>query len=226
MSPDVELIAAVRAGLHELADPDRAAGMTAYLKSAISCLGVRLPAVRALVRAEAHRRPPASTGSLCATVLALWRGASYREERYAATELLNAPSARPLRRPDLITLYEELIVTGAWWDHVDEVAHRVGDLLLQFPDKIRPEVQAWQRADDLWLRRVSIICQVGARERTDIELLSDAVKANCDDRDFFIRKAIGWALRDYARTDPEWVRSFVLTYPLSPLSVREATKHL
>lgn len=226
MPADTQLIAAIRAGLQERADPERAAGMTAYLKSSMPCLGVRLPDVRAFVRAEGRRLSPPSTNSLRDTVHTLWHAATYREERYAGTELLNAPSARPLHRPDLITLCEELIVTGAWWDHVDEVAHRVGDLLLQFPDDIRPAVQVWQQADDRWLRRVSIICQVGARERTDVALLRDAVTANAGDRDIFIRKAIGWALRDYARADPEWVRRFVGAHRLSPLSVREATKHL
>jgi 3-methyladenine DNA glycosylase AlkD len=111
-------------------------------------------------------------------------------------------------------------------DHVDEVSHRVGELLLLFPTDVRPVVHRWQRSDDRWLRRASVICQIGARERTDRHLLTEAIDANAADHDFFLRKAIGWALRDYARTDPEWVRAFVVTHDLSPLSVREATKHL
>ncbi len=223
---DPQLIAAIRDGLRQLADPVRATGMQAYMKSAMPCLGVRLPQVRTLVRAESRRRPPQSGAALRASVLALWRNAPYREERYAATELTNVPAARPLRAPGLITLYEELIVTGAWWDHVDEVSSRVGDLLLLFPAEIGPIVHGWRRSPDRWLRRASIICQRSVRERTDLALLTDAIVANADDPDFFLRKAIGWALRSYAYTDPEWVRAFVGAHELSPLSVREATKHL
>jgi 3-methyladenine DNA glycosylase AlkD len=223
---DAEVVAAIRAGLHKLAEPARAAGMAAYMKSATPCLGVRVPQVRALVRAEARRRPPTSTAALRDTVAMLWREATYREERYAATELLNVPAARRLREPGLIDLYEELIVSGAWWDHVDEVAGRVGELLLEFRAEIRPVIVSWQRSPDRWLRRTSVICQRSARDRTDLGLLTAAIEANAGDPDFFLRKAIGWALRSYAYTDPEWVRVFVASHELSPLSVREATKHL
>jgi 3-methyladenine DNA glycosylase AlkD len=223
---DLELIATIRRGLRELADPARAQGMAAYMKCAMPCLGVRLPQVRALVRTAARSRPPNSTARLRDTVRRIWRAADYRDERYAATELLNVPAARTLRAPSLITLYEELIVSGAWWDHVDEVSHRVGELLLDFPAEVEPVARGWQRSDDLWLRRASIICQISARNRTDLVLLTDAIEANAADRDFFLRKAIGWALRSYAYTDPDWVRAFVATHDLSPLSVREAMKHL
>jgi 3-methyladenine DNA glycosylase AlkD len=223
---DAELVAAIRAELRALADPRRAAGMAAYMKSAMPCLGARLPQVRAAVRVQARRRPPASSAALCATVLTLWREADYREERYAATELCNVPAARRLRAPGWITMYEELVVTGGWWDHVDEVAGRVGELLLQYPAETRPIVAAWQRSPDRWLRRTSIICQRSAREHTDLDLLTEAIEANAGDPDFFVRKAIGWALRSYAYTDPDWVRGFVATHELSPLSVREATKRL
>jgi 3-methyladenine DNA glycosylase AlkD len=196
------------------------------MKSAMPFLGVRVPQVRALVRAQAKLRPSASTDALRDTVLRLWREAAYREERYAATELMNTRSARALRAPNQIELCAELITTGAWWDHVDEVSHRVGELLVTFPAEIRPVVQSWQTADDHWLRRSSIICQIGARERTDLDLLTAAIEASAAETDFFLRKAIGWALRSYAFTDPEWVRAFVASHDLSPLSVREALKHL
>jgi 3-methyladenine DNA glycosylase AlkD len=223
---DVVLVDEIRSGLRALADPVRAPQMQAYMKSAMPYLGVRVPQVRALVRLQTRSRPPASTAMLRDTVLTLWREAEYREERYAATELTGTPAARPLRTPDLIRLYEELIVGGAWWDHVDEVSHRVGDLLQLFADEIRPIVHAWRLSPDHWLRRSSIICQLGALDRTDLVLLSDAIEASADESDFFLRKAIGWALRDYARTDPSWVIAFVDNHELSPMSVREAKKHL
>jgi 3-methyladenine DNA glycosylase AlkD len=84
----------------------------------------------------------------------------------------------------------------------------------------------WTLSEDRWLRRASIICQLGTRDQADVELLTTAIEAAINDRDFFVRKAIGWALRDYARTNPAWVRSFTETHELSPLSRREALKHL
>ena len=226
MAADVELIAAVRAALREAAQPDLARPMQAYMKSATPFLGVRVPAMRTLTRGEAKLRPFATSADLIDTVLRLWREAAYREERYAAITLLDTPAARRHRDPALLPALEELIVTGAWWDYVDELAHRAGDLLLSWPAEVRPAILTWTRSEDRWLRRASIICQLGMRDRADVELLTVTIEAAIGDSDFFLRKAVGWALRDYARTDPAWVRSFAETHDLSPLSRREALKHL
>jgi 3-methyladenine DNA glycosylase AlkD len=226
VAADVELIEAVRAALRGAAQPELAPPMQAYMKSATPFLGVRAPVMRALTRAEAKQRPFTTSAEVTDTVLRLWREAGYREERYAAIALLDTPAARRLREPANLPALRELIVTGAWWDYVDELSHRVGDLLLGWPAEIRPALLTWTGSDDRWLRRASIICQLGRRERTDLELLTIAIESALEDRDFFLRKAIGWALRDYARTDPAWVRSFAGTRDLSPLSRREALKHL
>jgi len=198
------------------------------MKSAMPYRGVALPIVRAQTRRLAAQRPFADTSALRDTALELWRAAEFREERYAATELTDTPAARKLQSPGLLGLYREQIVTGAWWDHVDPVSQRVGALLLGWRDQIRPAVHEWATDEDHWLRRASVICQLKARERTDVALLTDAILASIDERDFFLRKAIGWALRAYAVTDPAWVRAFVAAHEtdLSPLSRREALKHL
>ena len=226
MPADRVLVERVRAGLWAAADPDRAPRMQAYMKSTMPYLGVPVPAVRALVRAEAKTRPPASTDALAATAAELWREATHREERYAASALTAVPAARPLQTTALLPLYQEMITTGAWWDHVDEVSHRIGGLLVAFPAELAPTVRDWARDPDRWLRRSAVICQIGLKDATDPELLADAVRANLADRDFFLRKGIGWALRDYSRTDPDWVRAFADAHELSPLSRREALKHL
>ena len=226
VTADVQLIGAVRAALRGAAQPELAGPMQAYMKSATPYLGVRVPVMRALTRAEAKLRPFATTEDLIDTVLGLWSAADYREERYAAIALLDTPAARRLRDPVLLETLRELIVTGAWWDYVDELAHRVGDLLLGWPARVRPELLTWARSDDRWLRRASIICQLGARDRVDPDLLATAIESSMGESEFFLRKAIGWALRDYARTDPAWVRSFADTHELSPLSRREALRHL
>lgn len=226
VAADVELISAVRAALRRAAQPDLAGPMQAYMKSAVPYLGVRVPLMRSLTRAEAKLRPFTTHVDLADTVLSLWRAATYREERYAAIALLDTPAARRLREPALLAPLRELIVTGAWWDYVDELAHRAGDLLTGWPAEIRPVLLDWAAGDDRWLRRTSIICQLGARDRTDLDLLAATIESALGDGDFFVRKAIGWALRDYARTGPDWVRSFAAAHDLSPLSRREALKHL
>jgi 3-methyladenine DNA glycosylase AlkD len=226
VAADVELTGAVRAALRGAAQPELAGPMQAYMKSATPYLGVRVPVMRALTRTEAKLRPFATTADLIDTVLALWRAADYREERYAAIALLDTPAARRLRDPALLGTLRELILTGAWWDYVDELAHRVGDLLLGWPAEVRPALLTWAQSGDRWLRRASIICQLRARDRIDLELLTIAIESSMGDSDIFLRKAIGWALRDYARTDPAWVRSFTDTHELSPLSRREALRHL
>jgi 3-methyladenine DNA glycosylase AlkD len=164
-----------------------------------------------------------------ATVGELWHGAAFREERYAAIDLTGHRLYRAYQRPDALALYDELIVTGAWWDYVDEIARRrVGPILRASPAEVAPLMRSWAVDDDLWRRRTAILCQLGARSAVDLQLLQDVVEPNLAHREFFIRKAIGWALRDYAWHNPDWVRSYVDRHAdrLSPLSYREATKHL
>jgi 3-methyladenine DNA glycosylase AlkD len=223
---DPALIAAVAKRLAAAADPGRAPRMQAYTKSAMPFLGVAVPTVRAIVRAAAREHPPASVGHLAASARALWRDATHREYRYAATALTGLRIAEA--ETSLIPLYEEMLVTGAWWDHVDAVAPRLGRLLVAHPTHVRPLLLGWSSAPDRWLRRTSIIAQLGARCSTDLGLLTAVIDTNAGDADPFIRKAIGWALRDYARTDPDWVTRFVAARAgiLSSLSRREATKRL
>jgi 3-methyladenine DNA glycosylase AlkD len=151
----------------------------------------------------------------------------FREERYAVSALLGAPSVRRLRSMRLLVLYQDLIISGAWWDHVDELSHRVGELLAFNRAAMTPTLRLWALDPNIWIRRTSIIAQLGAKQETDTNLWSDTIEASIGEREFFLRKAIGWALREYARTDPSWVTEFVGAHPgLSPLSRREALKHL
>jgi 3-methyladenine DNA glycosylase AlkD len=222
---DDDLVAAIREELRRQADPVRAPQAQAYMKSSMPYLGVPLPLTRRIARTAVAVHPPADLGQLIGSATALWRPAIYREERYAATELTGLPMANG--RLELLPLCVEMIVTGAWWDHVDAVSQRIGALLLAHRETMPPMVLSWSRDPDRWLRRTSIICQLAFKQRTDVDLLTAVIVPNLADPDFFIRKAIGWALRQYARTDPGWVRGFVHGHPeMSPLSRREALKHL
>ncbi len=163
------------------------------------------------------------------TIRTLWDEVAYREEWYAAIALARHRAYRPWVDSDTMPLWRHLVVTGAWWDVVDEVAtHLVRDVLEGAPDVAGLRLREWAGDEHLWLRRTAIISQVGRQDALDQDLLTDAIEPNLADRDFFIRKAIGWALRDHARVAPDWVRAFVDAHAgeLSGLSRREALRHL
>lgn len=226
--PDERLIIAIKADLAAVANPERAVAQQAYMKSSMPCLGVPMPVIRRIAKERTKEFPPRDLSQLIATASELWRSAGYREHRYADSQVIDTPLTRRLRSPEMLTMLEEFIVTGDWWDHVDETSKPVGDLLVRFPDAVRPVVRSWITSENRWLRRVAIICQLGRRADTDLDLLTEAIDRNATDADFFIRKAIGWALREYARTDADWVRRFVAERNaiLSGLTTREALKHL
>ncbi len=217
---------AIRSALRATADPARAPQMQAYMKSRMPFLGVGVPVTRKVTRRAAGNRFAFGLADLMTAAARLWRDAEYREERYAATELTGLKIAAG--RLELLPLCTEMIVTGAWWDHVDAVSPRIGAMLVAHRDAVEPVVRTWSADPDRWLRRSSIICQLGLGPRTDTTLLRDVIEPNLAHPEFFVRKAIGWALRQYARTDPEWVRAFVEQHAaeISPLSRREALKHL
>ncbi|WP_131105682.1 DNA alkylation repair protein [Ornithinimicrobium sufpigmenti] len=230
---DVALVDAVRSALTEAADPDRAAGQQAYMKSAMPFHGITTPDLRRILVPVLRQHAPDDRLVWEATVRELWDGATHREQRYAALALAQHRSARAWQDPSVLTLHRHLVVTGAWWDLVDQIATRlVGPVLLRHRRSVTPVIEAWAGADDLWLRRTAILSQLGHREETDTALLERCIAANLTDSDFgdrfFVRKAIGWALRQHARTDPAWVVNLLERYAdrLSPLSRREALKHL
>jgi 3-methyladenine DNA glycosylase AlkD len=222
------LVAAARAGLKELADPAKAPDMQRYMKSEMLYRGVAKPARSAFAKQLFTEYPMADVDTLVATTLELWRGAEYREERYLAIDLTGHRMYAAWQDSSLLPLYEEMIVTGAWWDYVDEVAvRRVGPLLRAEPEKLTKVMRKWSADTDPWRRRTSIICQIGAKLDTDTDLLTESIEASINERGFFLRKAIGWALREYSKVEPGWVRAFVDSHPeLSPLSKREATKYV
>jgi 3-methyladenine DNA glycosylase AlkD len=228
VTADGALVTAVRSALAAAADPSRARSAQAYMKSAMPFHGVPVPQARRIARAALAAHPLGDRQTWQDTVLELWDGATHREERYAALALVRSPRAAVYQDLTALGLYRHLVVTGAWWDLVDELAHAVGTVVRVEGASAAAVVRGWSRDDDLWVRRVAILCQLGAGAATDRALLADCVDANLADREFFIRKAIGWALRDFARADPGWVTSFVSAAGdrLSPLSRREATKHL
>lgn len=228
--PHPDLASEVRAALVAGADPDRAVGQQRYMKSAMPYFGLTSPQLKAALTPLLRDPGLAMTSreQWAATIEQLWSTATHREQWYAAIALARHRAYRGWVDSDAMPLWERLIREGAWWDVVDDIAtHLVRDTLLTAPAVEGLRMREWSGSDSLWVRRASIISQVGAGTRLDQDLLTDVVEPNLEDRDFFIRKAIGWALRDHARHDPDWVRAFVADHPgLSGLSRREALKHL
>lgn len=221
-----ELAEAIRAELRAAADPERAPKMQAYMKSEMPFLGVRAPLARSITSAARREYQPVDLDDLLATVEGLWDGAQFREERYAAQHLLRGRLTRGVL--ELLPLHERIAVTGAWWDHVDEVARHIADLHDEYPAQTADAVRVWSRGENLWLRRLAIISQLGRKDRLDTGLLAEVIEPAVEEPEFFLRKAIGWALREHAKVDPDWVRAYVAEHEgeLSGLSKREALKNL
>jgi 3-methyladenine DNA glycosylase AlkD len=218
---------AVRLALTEVADPAKAPIMRAYMKSELPFLGVQAVPRRVVLRKVFADHRLESAPEWRRTVLALWRDAEYREERYAAIELSGFRYYRRWQTLYTLPMYEEMIVTGAWWDFVDDLAiHRVGTLLRAYPETMRPLMLEWASHDDLWKRRTAILCQNKFHDHTDTGLLYACIEPSLSDIDFFARKAIGWALREYAKTNPHEVVRYVNSVGITGLSRREALKNL
>jgi 3-methyladenine DNA glycosylase AlkD len=225
----VEIVDAVREALETGGDPEKAAQQQRYMKSELPYRGFAAPELKALLRPLLAAYLPADRASWETDVRTLWDEATHREERYAALAVARHRQAKQWLTPASVPLFRHLVVTGAWWDLVDETAeHLVRPTLVAHRAELTPVLSAWAEDEDLWLRRTAVICQLGLRADTDLDLLTHAIEANLDDTSFWLRKAIGWALRDYARTDPGWVRAEVARHDdrMSGLSRREALKRL
>ena len=225
---NTQLVADIRRALADHADPDKAQGMRAYMKSEMPYRGVQKPARRKLLSALLRAHPFGDKTVWQNTVFELWRNAEFREERYIALDIAGAPKCRPFRTLDTLQMFEEFVVTGAWWDYVDDIAtHRLRELLEIYPGDMSGHMRSWSGDSDMWKRRSSIICQINRKDETDLDLLFDCIEPNLSHTDFFVRKGIGWALRSLAWTDLPTVENYVARNRdrMSALSAREALKN-
>ncbi len=211
--------------LHAAANPELAEPMAAYMKNHFDFLGIKTPERRAIAK------PFMTTGARCDSdeimSIAHWLWEQpYREFQYVGSEFCRkwAKHLEPSALPDV----EELIITKSWWDTVDGLApHTVGPLVTANPE-LREVMDQWIDDENIWLARTALIHQLFYRNQTDADRLFDYCRRRMADKEFFIRKAIGWSLRQYARTDADAVRAFVRQHEseLSGLSKREALKHI
>jgi 3-methyladenine DNA glycosylase AlkD len=203
-------------------DPEYAKRMSAYMKNHFSFLGIPKPKRAALSKAflkEAIKEKSIDWNM----VLYLW-DLPEREYQYLALEYLSKLQ-KYLVKDDLSKL-EMLILSKSWWDSVDALAPLVGVICKGYPEVKQEVMYNWIIDSNIWLKRVTIIFQLKYKNDVDTEFLSKAIRSNHLSNEFFVNKAIGWALRQYSKYNPDWVRTFISQHSLSPLSIREGSKYL
>lgn len=214
----VELVKELKA----VANPDDAVAMKAYMKNKFEFLGVKTPARRKLAKTFFKQQ----TDSVIDWnfINEAWNN-PYRELQYAALDYLE--SRKKLLTPSDLPRLKKLAQTKSWWDTIDFLDRLVGSIIAQFPET-KEIILSWSCDEDIWLRRLAIDHQLLRKEETDTELLENILVNNLGQTEFFINKAIGWALRDYSKTNPNWVRDFIERHQIeiAALSILEGSKYL
>lgn len=208
--------------LKAVANPDDAVAMKAYMKNKFEFLGVKTPARRKL--AKAFFKPQTDLVIDWNFINEAWNY-PYRELQYVALDYLEI--RKKLLAPSDLPRLKKLAQTKSWWDTVDFLDRLVGSIIAQFPET-KATILSWSCDEDIWLRRLAIDHQLLRKEETDIELFEKILVNNLGQTEFFINKAIGWALRDYSKTNPNWVKDFIERHraEMAALSIREGSKYL
>lgn len=208
--------------LPKLGNRKKAIGAQAYMKDIAPFLGVMTPDRRSFVRSVLSNLPVPTSDEIAETVRALWK-LDEREYQYAANDLL-ARHNMQLDKKFLAEHCEYLISTKSWWDTVDGLGSAVvSPLTMKYPAITL--MRKWNKSDDIWLIRASIQHQRGRKYETDVKLLFELCAPHVAQKEFFIAKAIGWALRDLSRIDNREVIRFLTDHPdLNSVAVREARK--
>ena len=206
----------------EEADPKNAEQASAYMRHQYRFFGLKSPRRNALFKS--HREKYGLPDEWRKTVGKSWEY-DEREIQYIGMEL--AYRCRKNWGREDLALFESMVIQKSWWDTVDYISSNImGHYLLCFPDLTEEVTKRWNKSDNMWLNRASIIFQLKYKDKTDFELMQNMINRHKSSPEFFLQKAIGWALRQYARQNPQAVRSYVANTELKPLSRREAMKHL
>lgn len=207
------------------ANPTQAAPMKKYMRDQFEYLGIKSPQFKILFKQYVADHGLPAVGELDEIIRDLW-ALPQREFQYAAIGLVGRLE-KQLTAKSVKTL-EYMLTHKSWWDTVDSIAGgTVGAYFKRFPDVRETYLAKWRASENFWLRRTTILFQLNYKKETDFDLLCEIIHENLGSNEFFINKAIGWSLRQYARIDPKAVKKFVnVTKELNPLSRREALKHL
>lgn len=220
------LIKAYKNEFKKNSSKEYAIGAQRYMKSEMPYYGVSSPVKKKIDSKLKKEFKLESFDEWFNVVSELWEKAKFREERYAAMTVLS--QYKEYHTLKIIPLVEHMIVTGAWWDFIDGISpNTVGDLLRKYPKEMRKTLRSWNKSKHMWLRRASILAQLKFKEETDTKLLSEFIERTMHEKEFFIRKSIGWSLREYSKTNKKWVKDFIEKNKdrLSNLSVREGSKY-
>ncbi|MFT3944490.1 MAG: DNA alkylation repair protein [Ancrocorticia sp.] len=214
---------ALRALFLDHANPEKAEGMRRYMRDQFEFIGIQTPLRRSLTKSFLKQYKDSS--ELDWDFVHLCWNDQYREFQYAAVDYLRSRQAL-LEADDLYRL-KELAQKKSWWDTIDGLDQIVGGIALEYPEANQTLLQ-WSTDDDFWLRRIAIDHQLGRKNLTDTGLLETILLNNLNQTEFFINKAIGWALREYSKTDPDWVCRFIEQHrgSMSKLSIREGSKYI
>lgn len=205
-------------------NPEQAIQMEGYLKNQFKCIGLKASKRRRLFKDYIQNHENFKIENLLEESQKIWES-PYREMQYIYLDFL-IKNKRKLERKDFQVI-EKLIVTKSWWDTVDMLStHVIGTLFKKYPKLYDKNSIKWQDSNNIWLKRSLILFQLKYKDKTDIDILRRVIEDNLGTEEFFINKAIGWALREYSKTNPEWVISFVKTHNLTSLSKRESLKYL
>lgn len=208
--------------LKAVANPDDAVAMKAYMKNKFEFLGVKTPVRRKL--AKAFFKQGTDFVIDWNFINEAWNN-PYRELQYTSLDYLEI--RKKLLTPSDLPRLKKLAQTKSWWDTIDFLDRLVGSIIARFPET-KATILSWSCDEDIWLRRLAIDHQLSRKEKTDTELLEKILANNLGQPEFFINKAIGWALRDYSKTNPDWVRDFIERHraAMAALSIREGSKYL
>ena len=221
------LVKAYKNEFKKNSDKEFAKGAQRYMKSEMPYYGVRSPIKKKIDFKLKKKHKIESFGEWNNIIGELWDNAKFREERYAAMTILG--QYKEYHTLKIIPLIEHIIITGAWWDFIDGISpNTVGSLLKKYPKEMRKTLKSWNNSNHMWLRRASILAQLKFKDETDEKLLYSFIKNRMHEKEFFIRKAIGWVLREYSKTNKESVRKFINRNKngLSNLSIREGSKYI
>jgi 3-methyladenine DNA glycosylase AlkD len=201
-----------------------ASPMEAYLRNKFPFFGIKKTPRSYLQKTFIEFNKPKPLEELEELVVNLFNNAE-RELHYVGIELL--VKAKIYKNKKSIKLFERLLISNSWWDSVDTIAVKlVGAYFAEYPEEREKWIRKWIKSDNIWLNRTAIIFQLSYKNQLDIPFLVRAILPHTNSKEFFIQKAIGWALRQYAKTNPKWVKDFVKSNTLKPLSKREALKYL
>ncbi|WP_109298727.1 DNA alkylation repair protein [Aquimarina sp. AU474] len=210
----------------EQSDAENAVAMEKYLKNLFSMYGIKAPVRKSLLKQTINKFKSELSRDHVINIANALYNKPQRELHYCAIELTDRFFKKKYEVDD-IKFIEKLITTNSWWDSVDFIAkHILGNYLLQFPSQIQKVIPSFSSSEHMWLNRSAILFQLGYKEKTDSKLLFALCNQHKLSNEFFIKKAIGWALREYSKVKPEIVQFYVAKASLKPLSEKEALKRI